>query len=849
MVEICNLSFFDFLEDLFFIIDMDCNIIETNKSVLDKLGYTNDELTGTSISRLFPKLDICRMLQGTYESKRTPILTKTGSRFFIIKSMKMHMRCTDTDYILIVARDVDIEEKYRNIFNNSVQGIFQTTLDGKYITINNSFAKLSGYDSPDEMMNTNATELYFHQEDRKRFLEGILKDGYVKDAEGLMLKKNGDKIWVSCSANSIFDEEGNILYIDGMIEDITNRKEVFNNYQSLLNAIPDMMARIRYDGRIMDIKPGEGIYSDEGQSTPYLGMNVTDLPFGPVIPEEFRKIVEEVIIKNEPIEFCYSLTINGNERHYYSRTVKNSDNEVIVIVRDRTDETNISRELRNSKDFAENLMDTANVMVVGLDLKGNVSIFNSTAEHLTGYKREEVMGKNWFNEIPILIKDDVPRVNNVFNDITSDNAISNEVENPIITKDGEIKYVLWRNNEIRENGVVVGTISFGLDISDRKKFEQELIESKNKAEQSDKMKLEFLANMSHDLRTPMNSIIGFSDLLKSNNLTKHEKHDYLNTIINNGKFLMALIDDIIDISKIDAGNLKIENNEFEINKLMEDLRSTYFKQIKDKKLDIIIDIDVNKNIIINTDKYRLKQVMMNLIGNAIKFTQDGYVKFGYKVINSRQLEVYVEDTGIGIERQYQKVIFERFKQIGKNNKFKGAGLGLSITKSLVELLGFKEIRLISELEKGSKFYFYVPYTVKHYNYINEVRANRKNKKMNFAGKNILLVEDTAESRIIIKSYLAPTNATVIEVMDGLKVMDIIKSTHIDLVLLDLGLPTIDGYEVLRRIREYSDRLPVIIESALVMPDQKSKAFELGCDDFISKPFIREDFLNKIDNLI
>jgi CheY-like chemotaxis protein len=282
---------------------------------------------------------------------------------------------------------------------------------------------------------------------------------------------------------------------------------------------------------------------------------------------------------------------------------------------------------------------------------------------------------------------------------------------------------------------------------------------------------------------------------------------------------------------------------------MEDLRLSYFKQVKDKNIDIMIDVDVNKNVIVNSDKYRLRQILMNLIGNAIKFTNDGYVRFGYHVLNSHQLEIYVEDTGHGIERQYQRVIFERFKQLNPNNKFKGAGLGLSITKSLVELLGFGDIKIISELEKGSKFYFIVPYTVKHYNYINEIKERNKNKKLNFTGKNILIVEDDTDSTVIMKSYLHETHATIFTLNDGAKVIDFIKNNDIDIIILDIGLPNKSGYEILKEIREMDDRLPVIIESALAMPDKKSKAYQLGCDDFISKPFNKEEFLNKIDNLI
>ena len=505
-----------------------------------------------------------------------------------------------------------------------------------------------------------------------------------------------------------------------IFSDITDLKDTLENYKSLLRAIPDMMARIRYDGLIMDIKPGEGIYSDIGQSVIFIGSNIKDLPFGEVVVKEFQDCVKEVIEKGDPIEYNYTVPIRGEKRHYYSRSVKNGDDEIIVIIRDITEDKRIEEELRIAKD---------------------------------------------------------------------------------------------------------------------------------RAEQSDKMKLEYLSNMSHDLRTPMNAIIGFTDLLRTNNLTKNEKSDYINTIINNGKYLMALIDDIIDISKIDAGSLKIENRDFELNKLIEELRLSYLKQIKDKNIEIIIEVDVNKNIILNTDKYRLRQIMANLIGNAIKFTKEGYVKFGYKILNTKQLEIYVEDTGPGIERQNQKIIFEKFKQVGDvGSKTKGAGLGLSICKSLIELLGFKEIKLISELDKGSKFYFTLPYTIKHFNYMTEIKE-KKHRKIDFTGKIILIIEDNEDSVTIIKSFLSKTNANIVEMSDGYRMLDYIKNNEVDLILLDIGLPGKNGYKLLEEIRGFDARLPVIVESALAMPDQKSKAYDLGCDDYITKPFNREDFLNKIDNLL
>jgi PAS domain S-box-containing protein len=849
-LKICNLDFFNFLDDMFFVLDLKGNIIEYNTSVTRKLRYLKEDLIGKNIQKFFNS-DVSSIFTGEYSNKRIPILNSDGNSLFVeIRSLKIHARCSLEDYLLIVAKDIEAEEKYKNIFDNSTQGIFQSTMDGKYITVNPAFAQLCGYESPEELstsVKNISDQIYANKSDRDQFLDTLLKYGKVKNAEGQIKRKDGDKIWVSCSAKLIKNKDGTPLYIDGIIDNITDKKDTIENYISLLKAIPDMMVRVRKDGLIMDIKPGEGTYSELGQSTHYIGGNIGNLPFGDVITTKFKNIIKEVIEKEEPIEFCYAIFIKGIERNYYSRTVKNGESEVIVIVREITEEINIRNDLTYSRDYSENIINTANAMIIELDNSGNIITFNKAAEEVTGYKKEELFGKNWFETL--CPKDRFPHVWEEFNGLMKQKIEAKDFENPILTKSGEERYIVWKNNEVKSNNKVVGVISFGLDITEMKKTSEELKIAKEKAEQSDKMKLEYLSNMSHDLRTPMNAIIGFTDLLRANNLTKNEKHDYINTIINNGKYLMALIDDIIDISKIDAGSLKVENRDFEINKLMEELRLSYIKQIKDKNIEIIIDIDVNKNIIIQSDKYRLRQIMANLIGNAIKFTNDGYVKFGYKILNNRMLEIYVEDTGPGIEKQNQKIIFERFKQLNDTNKYKGAGLGLSISKSLVELLGFKEIKLVSEFGNGSRFYFNVPYDVKNFTYMSDIKE-RKHKKINFAGKNILLVEDNRDSRTIMKSYLQDTKANVIEMKDGIGILDVIKEKEIDLVLLDIGLPGgKNGYVILEEIKNYDNRLPVIIESALAMPDQKNKAYDLGCDDFISKPFNREDFLNKIDNLL
>jgi len=626
------------------------------------------------------------------------------------------------------------------------------------------------------------------------------------------------------------------------------------NYKTLLEAIPDMIARIDSVGHIIDIKPGEGVFSEHGQSLIYINSKIDDLPFGDNVVKEFKNIIKEVIKTGESIEYSYTIKFQNNDRHYYSRTVKNNDNEVIVIVRDVTNETNTRRDLLNSKEFAENLLNTANVMIVGLDNKGIVKIFNNAAEKLTSYSKNEIIGKNWFTEINILPKEEIEKVKNVFDVLLTDSKSSNEFENPIITKYGEIKYILWQNNEIIENDEIIGTISFGLDITERKIHEYELLKQKERAEKSEQMKIAFLANMSHDLRTPINSIIGFSELLKDNGVTKEQRLEYLDIIMKNGDILTNLINDIIDISKIDSEMLKVQKVEIDLNKFFQDLKIQYSKQMKksSSKVKLNIDIDINSNVFILADKYRLKQIMMNLIGNAIKFTKKGYIKFGYKMLCNNKLQIYVKDTGCGISEENKPRLFDRFIQInqpGINKSNKGYGLGLAISKSLVSLMGFGDIKLESEVGVGSRFYFETSFIFKDDNEIQIFDdSSEDNRKFDFTDIKILIVEDNIEINKILKLHMMSVNAKVFTSF-GTGVMDIIKNKKIDVVLLDLGLDDISGYDILKEIKEYDKNIKVIIQSAYTISEYRSKAFEMGADDFIFKPFSKHQLLKAIDKQI
>ena len=379
--------------------------------------------------------------------------------------------------------------------------------------------------------------------------------------------------------------------------------------------------------------------------------------------------------------------------------------------------------------------------------------------------------------------------------------------------------------------------------------------AQEKAEQADMLKTAFLANMSHEIRTPVSSIIGFADLLKEGTANNIDKDQCLDHIVMSGKNLLNLINDIIDISKIEAGQVRIENEEFKLNSLIAEIFTTFYEKINKKEKDIILKIKrgtPDKNFTIVADPYRLQQVLTNLIGNALKFTDSGFIEFGYSIESSDKLLFFVKDSGIGIPKDKQEIIFDRFFQVEEsytNNK-DGTGLGLAISEKLTELLGGK-MWVESELGKGSTFFFTVSYesVEKGLEFDEEIEA--KEIDYNWEGKNILLVEDEYVNYLLIENYLTPHNVNIIGAADGISAVEICRKSpdKIDLVLMDIKIPGINGYEATKEIKKLNKDIPVIAQTAYAMIEEMEKCQEAGCDDYIAKPYDRDKLLAKVNKFL
>ena len=400
------------------------------------------------------------------------------------------------------------------------------------------------------------------------------------------------------------------------------------------------------------------------------------------------------------------------------------------------------------------------------------------------------------------------------------------------------------------------------NISDyNKKLEQlvkertaELSKAKGKAEESDQLKTEFIHNMSHEIRTPMNGILGFSKFLDKDNLSNKKRKYFVKIIQDSGHQLMRIIDDILEISKLGTKQEKITESKVCINNMFTDLLFVFETKAKEKGLNInLIKYLSDKKSTILTDEIKLSKIISNLLENALKFTNKGYIEIGCDLIQTRrnvsQLQIYVKDTGIGINQNKQETIFERFSQEEKelSRNVGGLGLGLSIAQENAKLLGGK-ITLKSKKGEGSIFFVTIPYKSANSKTLKNNSANNKEKTIKKQNKyTILIVEDEEANYLYLDTFLEDIelNLKTLHAKHGKEAVEICKENQeIDLILMDMKMPIMNGFEATKLIKEFRPDLPVIAQTAYTVQEDKNKAFSAGCDDFISKP-INEETLNGI----
>ncbi|MCB0807019.1 MAG: PAS domain S-box protein [Bacteroidales bacterium] len=506
--------------------------------------------------------------------------------------------------------------------------------------------------------------------------------------------------------------------------------------------------------------------------------------------------------------------------------------------------------LRESEFALRQIIDNVPVMIFAKDKHLRFVLANKALADMYGLRVDQIEGR---------LQSDIHQEKEEFEKFMNDDytVIDKGIvklikEEPFTDKDGNVR-ILQTTKIPMKTGMDSGIAMLGvaIDITDRIESEEELKKAKNKAEESDRLKTAFLANMSHEIRTPMNAIIGFSELLNDPELSSDDRKEFIKLIGENSKVLLKLIEDIIDVAKIEAEQIKIVRSSCHVNQIIEELivyYSNFLKRYEHKNIRILFNTkESSSDFGIITDPLRFKQILNNLIGNAIKFTEKGEVEIGYTVQNEKRIVFYVRDTGIGLASDKMKLIFERFRQVEESStkEYGGTGLGLTISRRLVELLG-GNIWVESVLHEGSTFYFSLPFEKTSITNNHRVNLTLTGKR-DWTGKTILVAEDESSNFELINATLQTTNINVLRANNGIEAVEICKKGHpINLILMDIRMPEMDGYEATRHIKKMFPNMPVVSLTAYAMAEDREKSFHAGCNEYISKPFNPIDLLNKID---
>lgn len=485
--------------------------------------------------------------------------------------------------------------------------------------------------------------------------------------------------------------------------------------------------------------------------------------------------------------------------------------------------------------------------VVIVDSNAIITYTNLQIEQLFGYKSEELIGKDIETLVPDQYREKHIGYRNKYISNPKIRPMGSQLDVSGIKKDGSIFPVDISLSPIRieDDFFIVSTIK---DITDKKQVKQELKDSRDAAEAANRAKSDFLANMSHELRTPLNAILGYSQILLRDRELTQKQNDEIKVIKASGEHLLGLINDILDLSKIEAGTMELNPVEFNLPDFINGIADLFKIRANEKGLSFHYEVLTSLPLYVNSDEKKLRQILFNLLSNALKFTEKGGIalKTGQK---GNTVIFQVEDTGIGIESNKQNEIFQPFTQVSSQTfRAEGTGLGLSISQKLANILG-SEIKIKSKTGEGSNFSFEVYLlAVKQQDVLPSVNENMIT---GYKGdrKKVLIADDKWENRSVLLNLLSPLDFIVFEAIDGLDCLTKCIKYRPDIIFLDLRMPNMGGFEVAEKIRqtEYIKNTIIVAVSASAFEVDKSSSIEAGCNEFIAKPFRQEKIFYALEN--
>jgi len=566
------------------------------------------------------------------------------------------------------------------------------------------------------------------------------------------------------------------------------------------------------------------------------------------------KLILQHLFKNaarKPGYTCVFRIVTPNGAIKYVRIIvgsllKNEDGslrKIIGTLQDITDRKQIEIDYKTTENKYKLVLETIKLAAISIDGQGDITFCNQYLANLLGYNQKEILGMKWVDKF-------LPRgTKELLGNWLANSSIPTQYTNPIVCRNGDERIISWQNTiSYDENGLVKEITSIGEDITDQQKATQELVLAKELAEKSSRFKSDFLSIMSHEIRTPMNAVIGTTNLLLSDE-PKPEQLEYLNILKFSGENLLSIINDILDYNKIEAGKLELNEFKFDLRHLAQKIRQSFLPKTVEKKLTIELTIDEAIPEYLTGDQARLSQILNNLVGNAVKFTDKGTITIGLQAerIDSQQaiIKFIVADTGIGIATENLDIIFDPFTQepiINNNNG--GTGLGLAITKRLVNLHQ-SEISVKSEPGKGAEFTFTISFKLPQKEAEGLLAGTDSSPMLNLYGMNVLIVDDNKMNLLIASRFLKKWQANVDEALNGQLAVEMVGNKVYDLIIMDLQMPVMDGFEATMAIKKTNPEIPIIALTADAMPETYNKALEAGMSDYLTKPFVPAVFFEKV----
>lgn len=655
---------------------------------------------------------------------------------------------------------------------------------------------------------------------------------------------------------------GALAYLNRHIEHRKRTEAALLQNQEELKRL-SLVASLNENGVIFTKPCGSIFYANDG-FLKLTGYSMEEIVGKTPIELCMGNLTNKAVLRNMVNAFMEARTFNIEVIHYRKNgtafwgRVKGQpvldDNGVILhyfaVIEDITDKKNADELLRKNEEKYRGIISNMNLGLLEVDLDGIIQFANQSFCDLSGYRYKELIGRNaarlfmkWDDQAAIESKNQMRL-----------KGISDAYEMEITTRKGERRWWLISGApQYNDQGEIVGSIGIHLDITGQKKMQRELIDARRLAEGSAQSKEAFLANMSHEIRTPMNAILGMGRLLKKTSLDAKQQ-SFLDTINAAGENLLVIINDILDVSKIEAGKLIIEQIGFSINDLLSKITRVIIHKVEERGLQFSIMIEEGIPAVLIGDPYRLNQVILNLVSNSIKFTERGMVAIrcypGEGPDDSKTLCIEVKDTGIGMDKEFQQRLFQKFQQedISVARRYGGTGLGMNISKQLVELMDGC-ITVNSKKGEGTAVTICIPLLPGQPSDLPVKKETVANPDI-LRQKKILLVEDNEMNRMVATAVLNNYGACVSEVVDGWEAVKAVKENHYDLILMDVQMPVMDGYEATRLIRQEGfHHLPVLALTTNAIKGEYEKCMQAGMNGYVSKPFEEEELIKTVTTML